>query len=580
MPFAKRLVLIIRTGVIVSVLAVFVGIGPVALAEEIAQPTDTTSSLSASIESQPVVSDSNTNTAQQSDSNSLESSPEASTNAQQLAMPTETDEQTASNTANSTDQLQNTATQESASGSTDVSGNDDVANVSTGSADNSTDIVNLANNLQNFSGDNTTPNLYIMNVNGSQVGDIVIDPASISDAYGSSIVPTSLDNSTVTIVTNTLIDNQLSQNAQTGDANVSNNDNVGNVSTGDASNNVDIINIANTIIGTGNNFVGIINVFGDFQGNIVLPANLLNNLTAQPSYGSVSANVSNNTTVNNSADMSATTGSAAVYNNDIVSSVTTGDATNLLLIKNYIGQHVFTQNALLIIVNVGGNWYGLLLGSTDSSSALVPADGTESAQPTNPNNSLHLNIDVLNNTTINNALLMNATSGNANVTNNDNVGNVKTGNATNTARIMNITNTVVSLAQWFGILFINILGNWYGNVALAPLSSTPEPAASSTSISSNVSSNTTEATQTTQVKHRVAFNRFSGLAYTAPANSIGADDTNILSNDGFQDDYRISNSNLLTNSHNNASYYWAAIAGLFGISAFGGFKAYQLKLIR
>ena len=57
----------------------------------------------------------------------------------------------------------------------------------------------------------------------------------------------------------------------------------------------------------------------------------------------------------------------------------------------------------------------------------------------------------------------NAQSGNATVRNNTLGGNATTGDAKTSVNVMNLANSSFNLSDWFGILFINVFGNWYGS---------------------------------------------------------------------------------------------------------------------
>jgi RNA binding exosome subunit len=126
--------------------------------------------------------------------------------------------------------LHNDNDQHAYSGDANVRNNDDVDGVSTGDAmnDNSTDAsVDVSSNTSTPSG------------GGGMGGAMDLSDASITDSGRDSsneiksinVVRTDVDNDTSVYVTN-----NNDQHASSGDANVKNNDDVGNVSTGDASN--------------------------------------------------------------------------------------------------------------------------------------------------------------------------------------------------------------------------------------------------------------------------------------------------------------------------------------------------------
>jgi hypothetical protein len=252
-----------------------------------------------------------------------------------------------------------------------------------------------------------------------------------------------------------------------GDVSANNNDNIGDVSTGNTVNDANIVNVANTLIGNGGYFVGVINVYGDLQGNIEIPNSLIDQLKQESSPNNNLNNFifdsTNNITITNNTAMDASTGQITLANNDKIGNAKSGDAINNLETLNYSGFNLINENSMLIIVNVLGKWQGLLLGSP-SNSTLITAksspDGSTSSADRTFIQKYHYNT----NTVITNNISLLAKSGDTTISYNDDVGDVKTGNAINNAKIINIANVSLSLADWFGVLFINILGNWYGSV--------------------------------------------------------------------------------------------------------------------
>lgn len=355
----------------------------------------------------------------------------------------------------------NDTTQNAVSGDNTVANNEFIADTSTGSANNDVDILNISSSNQSLLG--TEPVLYVNTILGSSVGDITVNPLVLGmPTTLAQNPPITLSATTLNIISTNQIDNSLLMSSNTGNIVAKNNDSTGDVVTGNATNSADIINIANTIVGYGNFFIGLINIYGDLHGNIIIPSPLLDALSASVSSSTnlaTNTNISNNTNIINDTDMIATSGNTIVSENDSVGAISSGNSTNKISILNYTGQHLFTNNTLLIIVNVMGKWVGLLLGSPETNVAAISSPSA--ATTGNQLNTLNISTS----TTISNSLKMTAKSGNTIVTNNDDVGSVTSGDATNDIRILNISNTVVNLSNWFGILFINILGNWYGSVS-------------------------------------------------------------------------------------------------------------------
>jgi hypothetical protein len=238
---------------------------------------------------------------------------------------------------------------------------------------------------------------------------------------------------------------------------------VASVTTGDASAIADVVNMINSVVAANQSFIGTINIYGDYTGNILMPANSLNALlgSAGSSNGSsdTTVNTTDNMAINNNVNLGATSGTATASNNDDVGSVTTGNAMTNLTILNLTGKQVIAANSLLVFVNVLGNWVGLIMDAPAGATSAALGGGVSG------NSTLANSTDVTNtgNYGINNNITANATTGNASATNNDDVGSVATGNALASVSLANLINSNFSLSNWFGVLFINVFGTWHGN---------------------------------------------------------------------------------------------------------------------
>ena len=370
------------------------------------------------------------------------------------------------------------------SGDATVSGNTTGGDAMTGDA---TAIANLLNLLQSswnyLSGGGLTT--FVANLFGDLFGDIMIDPISTPQALSQS---TPSDTVTVNATGSGAINNDITLNAQSGDADVTKNTSGGDATTGDAYALANIINALGSTISAGNSFLGVINIFGNLDGDILLPT-ALKNLLAQPSSsaassGDTKASLSSSQSITNTINGTATTGDADVSQNTTAGNATSGDASNTLTILNLTGKQIVGNNALLVFVNVFGNWLGLIvdapgtqaaaLGDSTSSSAALPA-GTYDIDETQ---------------TIDNDITLRATSGDATVTKNTSAGNATSGDAVTSANIVNIINSAFAIKDWFGILFINIFGDWHGSFGVdtaagektAPVSATSDDSTSGGSL--------------------------------------------------------------------------------------------------
>jgi hypothetical protein len=183
--------------------------------------------------------------------------------------------------------------------------------------------------------------------------------------------------------------------------------------------------------------------------------NVSNNLN-----NNVTVNSTNNDTINNNIKLAATSGNADVSNNTHAGSATTGSAGTNLTIFNLTGKQVVAKDSMLVFVNVLGQWVGLIMDAPNGSTAAA-LGGNVSQNNNVSNNNVVANLN--NNSAINNNVNVNSQSGDASVTNNTNAGNAQSGKASASANIANIIDSQLFASDWFGLLFINVLGFWHGS---------------------------------------------------------------------------------------------------------------------
>jgi len=371
------------------------------------------------------------------------------------------------------------------SGDATVSQNTTAGNAASGDAQAQANVINLLqSNAAGLQGNVATFNA---NIYGNVQGDITLDPSQLNaassntDPSGNLVVNSSDTNS---------INNNVNLDATSGNATSSENTTVGNTSTGDANAVANIVNVINSIIGSGQSFVGTINIYGNYDGDILLPQDTLNQLLAS-NFPTVNASVSpsgtvslinntgqdsnnainntggsstnvnadSNTAINNNLNLNAASGDATSSENTTAGSTKTGSANTNLTLLNLTGQQIIGGDALLVFVNVLGNWVGMIVNAPAGATSAALGGGitTDSNLPSNTT------VNATGSNTINNNLNLNAQSGNASADKNTTAGNVSSGNATSSANIANISNSALSFSNWFGVLFINVYGTWTGS---------------------------------------------------------------------------------------------------------------------
>ena len=353
-----------------------------------------------------------------------------------------------------------------------------LANTTAGSAltGNATDVTNVMNLLQSTFGLQPAADMitFTANIDGDVVGDLLLDPSQINTTGpdSSNIINNSVENNlTINSQGSGLINNDITLDATSGDATVSQNTYAGDATSGNANAVANIVNIINSAIAAGQSFLGVININGNLDGDILLPPNFLDQLIAsgapqstinlsQQQVNNLVANIDNNQTINNDVNLTAVSGDATVSENTNAGSATSGDASTNLTVFNLTGSQVLGANSLMVFVNVLGEWVGLIMNAPAGSTSAALCGGSCQISSSVENNAL---INDTSNNTINNNLRINSLSGDATVSQNTNAGSATSGDATASANLANIINSQLSLTDWFGILFINVFGTWHGS---------------------------------------------------------------------------------------------------------------------
>lgn len=407
------------------------------------------------------------------------------------------------------------------SGNATVNGNTSGGDAITGAARVVENLFNLLNAAWSWA--NGGLSYFTQNLFGDHFGDIILNPERVEGGGGqlgsfnpnfsagnSNTGPESqndinLDgNNDITVVNrpNGTINNNLNLLAQSGDASVTNNTNGGNATSGLSSVEVNILNLINSAINAGDSFFGLLNIFGDLNGDILFPDGFLNRVVEAPKSGATGVKSSSNTNTgsdssntiglngqnnlnlnnspsgyfNNNIQSAAQSGNAMVDGNTNAGSGTTGSATTENNLFNLFNTNLAGDNAVLVLVNVMGQWVGHIMNlptSNGSTGALLGGNATSSNSLTGPGSSNTIEGSSTNNMSITNTpvgsisnnINAGAISGNATVSRNTNAGNATSGDASVATNIANIFGSQFNLNKWFGVLVINVFGNWTGSVA-------------------------------------------------------------------------------------------------------------------
>ena len=386
---------------------------------------------------------------------------------------------TLNDTNNNNGTVNNQITQNAGTGNSLVIGNTSAGDATTGNASDMANVVNLLQSASSALGGNAIT--FVANIDGNVNGDLLINPASLSAIQpATNTAPNGTNNLTVNNQSNMAINNNINLDANSGNATVANNTTGGSATSGSATAIADVVNLIDSAISSGQSFVGVININGNLNGNIEVPPDLVNQLIASnvptdtitetgpnsnnsinPATNSSNTNVNNtnNEGINNNINASSTSGQASVTNNTSAGNATSGNATNTITAFNLTGSTVVGSNDLLVFVNVQGTWVGMIVNAPPGATAAELGGGITQSSTGNNNTTV-------NNTTneqINNNITVKANSGDATVSGNTQGGNATSGNANTAVNLLNVENSDLSLAGWFGILFINVFGTWNGS---------------------------------------------------------------------------------------------------------------------
>jgi hypothetical protein len=327
--------------------------------------------------------------------------------------------------------------------------------IATGNATSSTSIVSDVNtNSVNSSVINQTLNIFV-----AQNGSIDLsDPFTIASNAISTHPEDSVINVSVTNVNNfAYVTNDVASAAITGENLINTPDQSAAINSGNAFSAVSLLNKVNFTVVNSQIHLITINIFGNLNGNIILP---------NPNTSTDCSGCGINTSINNTAEVVNNLSSTAdTGDNSIIASgsatISTGNAQSTINNLNLINTNVLGTNAEILYINNFGTWNGNFIGwgnfdPTAGGASLVFTDfspnqsGSSSGQ-TNINNTalVQNNVSSL------------AFSGGNSI--NGGRSSIATGNSFSAISLMNFINTnFINSFGFFG--FINIFGNWTGNI--------------------------------------------------------------------------------------------------------------------
>ena len=376
-------------------------------------------------------------------------------------------------TVDTTVVIENNVISDATSGNSTVAENTAGGNATTGDAAAIATMLNVVNSSVT-TGNNQKVATFTQDIMGDVKGDIVLYPmllkAMLEAEAGSGAT------STIDVKNNLQIDNNVGLKAQSGDAKVTDNTNAGNATTGSAMAVANVVNILNSMIATQQSFIGTINIYGNLEGDILIAPDFIPQMIAnnkQDDSSKTQLSTKDSTNIVNNISAVAESGAAAVFGNTSAGNATTGNADTGVVIFNLTGHEIIAKNSLLVFVNVLGKWVGVIVDAPAGATSALIGNGVTKNEAYAPD----LKVSSESNHGITNTISVDAKSGDAVVSGNTMAGGATTGSAKALANIANISGSQFGVSDWFGVLFINVFQNWFGDFGNdTPYGDSEEPA--------------------------------------------------------------------------------------------------------
>ena len=318
--------------------------------------------------------------------------------------------------------------------------------------------VSVTNQQNSVNSTSVNSNVFYQTINiyVTQNGDINLsDPLTLATYAVQSHPNDPVVDMSVTNVNNyAYISNDINSNANSGGNAIKNSSGSATIKTGNAYSVVNLLNQVNFTIINSTIHVVTINIFGQLNGNIILPETF----TSTNCGCGVNLNASSSAGVINNINSNANSG-----NNTITASgsanIKTGDTQSSVNIENIVNLNLINSVAESLYINLMGGWNGSFIGWYSFNPSNPSADlvftnisGTQSANTTNNVNNLATLVNNVNSNANTGGNIINAGSG-----------NINTGTAYSAVSLINFVNsTFINTYGFFG--FLNIFGNWNGNI--------------------------------------------------------------------------------------------------------------------
>ena len=378
-----------------------------------------------------------------------------------------------SKTVDTTVTAENNLTSNATSGDSTVANNTSGGNATTGDAAAIATMLNVVNSSVT-TGNNQKVANFTQDIMGDVKGDIVLYPMLLKAMLEAQAGDDK--SSTLDVKNNFEIENNIDLKAQSGDAKVTDNTSAGDAATGSAMAVANVVNILNSMIATQQSFIGTINIYGNLEGDILIAPDFIPQMIAnnkQDDASKTQLSTKESTNIINNISAVAESGAAAVLGNSSAGNATTGNADTGVVIFNLTGHEIIDKNSLLVFVNVLGKWVGVIVDAPAGATSALIGNGVTKSEAYVPD----LKVNSESNHGITNTISVDAKSGDAVVSGNTMAGGATTGSAKALANIANISGSQFGVSDWFGVLFINVFQNWFGDFGNdTPYGNSEEPA--------------------------------------------------------------------------------------------------------
>ena len=359
------------------------------------------------------------------------------------------------------------------------------------------------NIYNNYAGNIDLRHIY----NTSQISDVLLQASNKSTGPGSdnSAIVDINNETTVTSQNNGKIKNEINTKVISGKNKANYNIGVGSIDTGDVKSALNVLNFLNANITASNFVLKNLNVFGNWDGSILMPQMSNSNLNISPysiqtentDTGSGSDNQTNsntNTTVDvdnqndavitNNISLKTNTGSNIASNNTGFGTANLGQAkaeTNTINVANL---NITGDSWWVVVVNKFGNWNGKVLGlpngaevqNNSNTSIFVPQNSgikiNNKSTGADSNNSAGVNVnnttDILNenNANILNNINVEAISGENEANYNTGNGTINTGDIKSAVNLVNFADVNITAGNWT-VVVVNVFGDWNGDLVFS-----------------------------------------------------------------------------------------------------------------